>query len=88
MNKVSLIIITDGRQACISETIPSMRKNLNYNFYEKIIINDSADLRYHQYLMSNYPDFRIVSHETIEVWLEQYSQHGLPFLVIQIMFFI
>jgi hypothetical protein len=38
MNKVSLIIITDGRQACISETIPSMRKNLNYNFYEKIII--------------------------------------------------
>ena len=64
MNKVCLVIITDGRQACISETIPSMRKNLNYHFYEKIIINDSADLRYHQYLMSNYPDFRIVSHET------------------------
>lgn len=64
MNKVSLVVITDGRQACISETIPSMRKNLNYDFYEKIIINDSADLRYHQYLMSNYPDFRIVSHET------------------------
>lgn len=64
MNKVSLVIITDGRQACISETVPSMNKNLDYKFYEKIIINDSADIRYHQYLMSNYPDFRIVSHET------------------------
>ena len=64
MNKVSLIVITDGRQACISETIPSMRKNLNYDFYEKIIINDSADSRYHQYLVSSYPDFRVVSHET------------------------
>ena len=62
MNKVSLVIITDGRQSCISETIPSMYKNLNYNFYEKIIINDSADPAYHRYLTSHYADFRIVSH--------------------------
>jgi glycosyltransferase involved in cell wall biosynthesis len=64
MSKVSLVVITDGRQACIAETIPSMRKNLNYNFYEKIIINDSADARYHQYLVSKFPDFNVVSHET------------------------
>jgi glycosyltransferase involved in cell wall biosynthesis len=64
MNKVSLVVITDGRQACISQTIPSMRKNLNYDFHEKIIVNDSGDPRYHQYLVSSYPDFRVVSHET------------------------
>lgn len=63
MKKVSLIVITDGRQDCINKTIPSMRSNLVYDFHEKIIINDSGDLRYCNYLKSNFPDFNVVCHE-------------------------
>lgn len=64
MPNVSLIVITDGRQNCIDQTIPSMYENVNYDFLEKIIINDSADVRYHSYLSNKYPEFKIVSHET------------------------
>lgn len=62
MKNVSLIVITDGRQHCIDKTIPSLYQNINYNFYEKIIINDSGDSRYNQYLKSKFPEFNIVSH--------------------------
>jgi len=63
MTNVSLVIITDGRQNCIDKTIPSMYENLYCDFFEKIIINDSADPRYHDYLSRKYPEFKIISHE-------------------------
>lgn len=63
MNKVSLIIITDGRQSCIEKTINRFNELFTYNFFEKIIINDSADFRYHDFLCSKFPEFNIVSHE-------------------------
>lgn len=64
MSKVSLIVITDGRQDCINKTIQSVEDIINYPFYERIIINDSGDPRYHQYLSSSFKEFNIVSHET------------------------
>lgn len=63
MNKVSLVVITDGRQACIEKTIDRFNQIITYDFFEKIIINDSADSRYHNFLLSRFPEFNIVSHE-------------------------
>jgi len=64
MSRVSLVVITDGRQACIERTIDRFNSIINYSFFEKIIINDSADPAYDKFLNNRFPDFRIVSHET------------------------
>lgn len=63
MNKVSLIVITDGRQSCIEQTIDRFDDLIKYDFYERIIINDSGDVRYHNFLITAFPSFKIVSHE-------------------------
>ena len=63
MNKISLVVITDGRQACIEQTISRFNEVINYSFFEKLIINDSGDPRYHDFLINRFPDFNVVSHE-------------------------
>ena len=45
MNKISLVVITDGRQSCIEQTIDRFNEVINYSFFEKLIINDSGDPR-------------------------------------------
>ena len=55
MNKVSLVVITDGRQSCIERTIDRFNQIIEYNFFEKIIINDSANPRYHEFLVNRFP---------------------------------
>jgi hypothetical protein len=40
MKKVSLIVFTDGRTNCLSETLLSFHEKVQYVFTEKIIIND------------------------------------------------
>lgn len=64
MNNVSLVVITDGRQDCIEQTISRLESLVSFHFFERIIINDSADVRYHNYLKNKFPQFNIVSHET------------------------
>ena len=63
MNKISLVVITDGRQSCIEQTIDRFNEVINYSFFEKLIINDSGDPRYHDFLINRFPDFNVVSHE-------------------------
>jgi len=63
MNKVSLVVITDGRQDCITRTIECLNRVINYPFFEKIIINDSGDMNYHLYLSSAFHEFKVISHE-------------------------
>lgn len=62
MNKVSLIVITDGRKEYITQTINGLKVVTDYPFFEKIIVNDSGDTSYHQFLTNNFSDFKIVSH--------------------------
>lgn len=64
MNKVSLVVITDGRQACIEKTIDRFNEIIKFDFFEKLIINDSADKRYHNFLVNRFPEFTVISHET------------------------
>ena len=63
MNKISLVVITDGRQSCIEQTIDRFNEVINYTFFEKLIINDSGDPRYHNFLVNRFPEFNVVSHE-------------------------
>jgi hypothetical protein len=63
MNKISLVVITDGRQSCIEQTIERFNEIINYSFFEKLIINDSGDPRYHDFLVNRFPEFDVVSHE-------------------------
>lgn len=63
MNNISLIVITDGRQSCIEQTIDKFTEIIDDIFFEKLIINDSGDVRYHEFLSNRFPNFKIVSHE-------------------------
>lgn len=63
MTNVSLIVITDGRQDCISRTIDRLHGICTFNFFEKLIINDSANPKYHEYLVGRFFGFRVVSHD-------------------------
>jgi hypothetical protein len=63
MYRVSLVVITDGRQDCIQRTIDQFDSTVSYPFVERIIINDSGDIRYHNFLVSRFPKFKVVSHE-------------------------
>lgn len=63
MNKISLVVITDGRQSCIEQTIERFNEVINHSFFEKLIINDSGDPRYHDFLVNRFPEFNVVSHE-------------------------
>jgi hypothetical protein len=63
MNKISLVVITDGRQSCIEQTVDRFNEVINYSFFEKLIINDSGDPRYHDFLVNRFPEFNVVSHE-------------------------
>lgn len=63
MSKVSLVVITDGRQSCIEQTIDRFDDLINYNFHERIIINDSGDDRYHNFLTNAFSSFKIISHK-------------------------
>lgn len=63
MNKISLVVITDGRQSCIEQTIDRFNELINYDFFEKLIINDSGDPRYHEFLVNRFPQFNVISHE-------------------------
>jgi len=62
MHKVSLIMITDGRKEYITQTIAGFKVATDYPFIEKIIINDSGDIDYNHFLINNFPDFKVVSH--------------------------
>jgi hypothetical protein len=63
VNKISLVVITDGRQSCIEQTIDRFNEIINYHFFEKLIINDSGDPRYHEFLVKRFPKFNVISHE-------------------------
>ena len=63
MNKISLVVITDGRQSCIEQTIDKFNEIIKYDFFEKLIINDSGDPRYHNFLVNRFSGFKVVSHE-------------------------
>lgn len=57
---VAVIVFTDGRRECISQTIPSLRENVRGNIVSRTIFDDSGDRQYYAWLQSAFPDFEVV----------------------------
>lgn len=61
--KVLLGIIDNKRPEYLSQTIASLEENIEFDFIAKIIIDDSGDRLYGQYLLDVYGDrYSIISH--------------------------
>jgi len=62
-DKVLLGIIDNKRPDFLDATISSLEENLVYNFFKKVIIDDSGDAEYSKYLEDKYSDkYDIFSH--------------------------
>lgn len=59
---VCLMVITDGRQQCITETLESARVNLCGPVTKRVIYDDSGDDGHRDWLRDTFPNFEIVSH--------------------------
>src|SRR4051812_256811 len=60
--QITLMVITDGRGDCIKRTLDSAADNLKGHLHHSFIVDDSADLKYHDWLQHTFPGFRIWSH--------------------------
>lgn len=56
---VGLLIITNGRKEYIQQTISSLEENINCLFHRKVIVDDSMDRHYQQWLINTYPDYEV-----------------------------
>lgn len=62
--ELGLLVITNGRQEYIKQTIISLKEHFDIDrFAYKIIVDDSGDINYSTWLTDTYPDFDIQSHE-------------------------
>lgn len=59
--KIDLLITTNGRKQYIVPTIASWQNFINENVNKKIIIDDSGNAEYRQWLATTFPDFEIVA---------------------------
>lgn len=59
---VALILVTDGRSDCLVRTTHALQEHLIGTLDYSLIIDDSGDTRYAQWLDSLYPSFQIVHH--------------------------
>lgn len=52
---IGCMVITDGRKACLEQTIDSFFENNRQDrFRARLIVNDSMDVKYHEYLRETY----------------------------------
>jgi len=61
MNKIDLLITTNGRKEYIVPTINSWKNFIDENVFRKIIIDDSGSLEYREWLKDTFPDFEIIA---------------------------
>jgi len=66
---IPLIVLTNGRRDCISQTIPSIRKHLT-GYGDTVIVDDSGDPYYRAWLAAEFPDALVtaVSGEPAGYW--------------------
>jgi len=61
---LTVMVITDGRRECMEPTMRAMRANLVGPIDRVVIINDSADPAYAEFLDFAYPGFERVHHQS------------------------
>lgn len=57
---IVLLVMTDGRRDCITQTIESARKQLCGPLSRLVIHDDSGDPHYQHWLAETFPDFEII----------------------------
>jgi glycosyltransferase involved in cell wall biosynthesis len=65
MKKVTAVFITDGRIDLLENTLQSFHNNIQYPFFEKIIINDSLDEKVINSVnnLSSFYGIKVIQHE-------------------------
>lgn len=63
IENVMLGVIGNGRHEFLSQAVESLKKNVQYPWRIKVMINDTGDMQYAQYLEETYPDWHVVSHQ-------------------------
>jgi hypothetical protein len=61
--KIVLLVFTDGRADCLLRTIQSFEKNLSGSIDARLLIDDSANPGYSQWLNDNFSDYAIFHNE-------------------------
>ncbi len=59
MNKVTLMVITDGRKSYLEQTMRSAQENLFGEIAHSIMVDDSCSPEYAAWLDATFPDFKI-----------------------------
>lgn len=59
---IALLVVTDGRQHCIEEAIPSAREQLRGPITRRVLYDDSGDDEYRDYLRQRFSEFELVFH--------------------------
>jgi hypothetical protein len=57
---VALLVMTDGRRACIARTIPTALEQLDGPISFRVIHDDSGDPDYREWLAEQFPSFTII----------------------------
>lgn len=71
---VMLVVLTNGRKDYIDQTIPSAEKSLvtkgNTRISHRVIVDDSGDATYRQWLRERFPDYELhtVGDEPLGLW--------------------
>lgn len=59
---ITLLVMTDGRRGCITETIRSAEANLIGDISRRIIHNDSGDRDHQDWLLEQFPGYETIFH--------------------------
>lgn len=61
--RLTLLVITDGRGEYLARTVDSARRCLRGSFTDFVLVDDSCDARYREWLEVEFPDFHQYHHE-------------------------
>lgn len=59
---ITLLVLTDGRRGCLTETIRSAEANLRGDIARRVIHNDSGDRAHQEWLLEEFPGYETIFH--------------------------
>jgi glycosyltransferase involved in cell wall biosynthesis len=74
MSEVTLLITSFNRPDLLQRTVDSVLKYANYDFADKIIIEDSGDTAMNKHLLLDYPDWHLIIHSQTKGGYESIDQ--------------
>lgn len=62
-DKIALLIITDGRKYCLTQTVDSIFQNTDIIFDQIVMINDCQKKQFRDFIDIKYPEFEIIHND-------------------------